>query len=69
MKELADGNRAFGIFNLGTETLIWSLDLPKVGFTGSVSLRDLWRQKNLGSFSGFFETRIPSHGVVLVKTM
>ncbi|MFZ4477999.1 MAG: hypothetical protein ACOYPR_22580 [Saprospiraceae bacterium] len=30
-------------------------------------MRDLWRQKDLGVFSGNFSTEVPPHGVVLVK--
>jgi alpha-galactosidase len=30
-------------------------------------VRDLWRQQDLGKFSGRFETVVPHHGVVLVK--
>jgi len=30
-------------------------------------VRDLWRQKDLGTFDGGFETEVPRHGVVLVR--
>jgi alpha-galactosidase len=32
-----------------------------------VSARDLWRQKDLGKFTGQFEAKVGRHGVVLVK--
>jgi len=67
VKELLGGDKAVGIFNLGDSTKTCSLDLEKINITGKVSIRDLWRQKNLGSFSGVFEARIPSHGVHLVR--
>lgn len=68
VKELADGTKAIGIFNLGEKTETFSLEFPAVGLTGEVPIRDLWRQKDLGLFKNSFETRIPSHGVILVKS-
>jgi alpha-galactosidase len=69
MKMLEDGSDAFGIFNLGDSTIQYNLDLSRMGFIGDVKLRDLWRQVDLGTFTGTFQTGIPSHGVVLVKTL
>ncbi len=67
VKELADGNKAVGIFNLGDKTEKYSLDLNKAGITGECVIHDLWRQKDMGTFKGTYESMIPSHGVVLVK--
>ncbi len=67
-KKLADGKYALGIFNLGKETESYSLNLQEAGLEKNVKLRDLWRQKNLGTFKDKFEIKIPSHGVVLIKT-
>jgi alpha-galactosidase len=67
VKDLEDGTKAIGIFNTGSETKEFPLELNRIGVTGSVVLRDLWRQKSLGSFDNVFKTPIPSHGVVLVK--
>lgn len=66
-KKLADGTFAIGIFNLGKETESYSLNLTEAGLNSSVKLRDLWRQKDLGSFNGKYDVKVPSHGVVLVK--
>ncbi|MHC1704566.1 MAG: putative Ig domain-containing protein [Tenuifilaceae bacterium] len=68
VKELADGTKAFGIFNLGDKSTKYSLNLSTIGISGSAALRDLWRQKDLGLFTGKYESTIPSHGVVLIKT-
>lgn len=67
VKELADGGRAVGVFNLGGGPKDHALDLAKLGFAGPVRVRDLWRQKDLGEFNGRFQARVPTHGVVLVK--
>ncbi|EHO39684.1 Alpha-galactosidase, NEW1 domain-containing protein [Caldithrix abyssi DSM 13497] len=66
-KELADGNVAIGIFNLGKETKTYSLNLRTAGVEPPCKIRDLWRQKDLGSFKSTFDTIIPEHGVTLVK--
>lgn len=66
-KELEDGAKAVGLFNVGptaaTATAHWS-DLK---LHGKQVVRDLWRQKELGRFEGQFTTMVPSHGVVLVR--
>jgi alpha-galactosidase len=38
-----------------------------VGVTGKQRARDLWRQKDLGSFAGEFKAKVPCRGVVLVR--
>lgn len=69
MKELEDGTKAIGIFNLGEETEKYQLNFSEINLSSKLKLRDLWRQKNLGESKDKFETLIPSHGVVLIKTL
>jgi hypothetical protein len=69
IKTLEDGNKAIGIFNLGEATIHYSLNLTKAGLGEETKLRDLWRQQDLGTFTGTFDAGIPAHGVVMVKTM
>jgi len=72
-KTLADGTIAVGLFNRGesetTVNVTWgpwgTLATPNAG--EKYVVRDLWRQKDLGVFEGKFETKVPSHGVVLVR--
>lgn len=72
-KTLEDGSYAVGLFNLGdseaTVGLKWGPwgTLPTVDGGSSFTVRDLWRQKDLGVFRGNFETKVPPHGVVLVR--
>lgn len=81
LKSLADGSYALGLFNVGDfgqtpqsyfrwddeKPTSFDLDFSKLGLKGALKLRDLWRQKDLGTFSGQFQTSIPHHGVVLLK--
>ena len=66
-KELEDGSKAVGLFNRGDKKAEISADLNQLGFTGKITVRDLWRQKDLGKFDSQFNTMVASHGVVLVK--
>ena len=70
-KELEDGGRALGFFNLGPAPA--NLDfksLAQFGLTGKQHVRDLWRQQNLpdvNAADGVLPLAIPAHGVVLYK--
>jgi len=67
-KEMHDHSWAVGLFNpnlpvsINTEVNFKDLDLD-----GKFRVRDLWRQKNLGTYSESFETPVPSHGVVFIR--
>jgi alpha-galactosidase len=66
-KDLADGSKAVGLFNLGeTETQV-TVNWSDLGLKGKLHVRDLWRQKDLGKFKGSFTATVPRHGAVLVK--
>ncbi|WP_083631353.1 putative Ig domain-containing protein [Labilibacter marinus] len=67
VKELADGSKAVGIFNLKDEEAVLTLDWRIAGLTGAKSIRDVWRQKDIGTYENEFKALVPSHGVVLVK--
>ena len=66
-KELEDGSRAVGIFNLGERPAKLSVTWAELGLAGRQRARDLWRQKNLGTSSSRFETEVPRHGVTMIK--
>ncbi|HWW03026.1 MAG TPA: NPCBM/NEW2 domain-containing protein [Candidatus Acidoferrum sp.] len=66
-KDLADGSKAVGLFNLGEDESPITLKWAGLGLSGKQRVRDLWRQQDLGKFAGQFQTSVPRHGVVLVK--
>jgi alpha-galactosidase len=70
-KELADGGRALGFFNLGSAPASRDFNaLTQFGLTGKQHIRDLWRQKELADVDvagGALSLTIPAHGVVLYK--
>lgn len=80
-RTLQDGSFAVGLFNTddfgktpqsffrwGDEKpKEYELDFSALGLQGKWDTRDLWRQKDLGVFSGSFKTEIPHHGVVMLR--
>lgn len=81
LKPLEDGSYAVGLFNVGDfgktpesyfrwgdETAkLFTFDFSKVGLKGNYRLRDVWRQRDLGSFGNVFKTNIRHHGVILLR--
>ena len=67
MKSLYDCSYAVGVFNLNEETQSVHLNFADLKLNGSYSVRDLWRQKDLGKFEDGMDFTIPGHGVMLVK--
>jgi alpha-galactosidase len=66
-KPLEDGSWAVGLFNLGPIESPVTLNWSDLGVNGQQVVRDLWRQKDLGTFNGSFSTPVASHGVVLIR--
>jgi alpha-galactosidase len=67
VKELADGTKAVGLFNTGEAPATVTLDWGEADLTGRQVLRDLWRQKDVGTFEKEYRAEVPVHGVVLLK--
>lgn len=80
MKKLSDGSMALGLFftgsNIPEEAFTWNGEMQsarvgitwnELGLQGKQTVRDLWRQKDIGIFENGFETVVPYHGVVMVK--
>jgi len=66
-KDLEDGSKAAGLFNLGTNSANGTLQWSDLKLEGQRTVRDLWRQKDIGQFTGQFEAKVAPHGVVLVR--
>jgi alpha-galactosidase len=66
-KEMDDGSRAAGLFNTREAPADITIKWADIGLKDNCAVRDLWRQKDLGTFDGQFTTRVPSHGVVLIR--
>ncbi|MFN8205947.1 MAG: glycoside hydrolase family 27 protein [Bacteroidales bacterium] len=69
VKELEDGSKAVGLFNLSDKDQETGLSFADLKIAGKAKLRDAWRQKDLGEFEGQYPCKIPAHGVVLLRIL
>jgi alpha-galactosidase len=65
-KPLSGGRVAVGLFNRSWSRRDVSIDLAQIGFQNGASLRDVWKQKDLGHHSDIFTDTVPRHGVTLL---
>ncbi len=68
-KPLDDGSWAIGLFNRSGKTREVSLFWSNLGEARPHTVRDLWRQKDLGRFSNGFADSVPPHGVLLIRAL
>jgi hypothetical protein len=66
-KDLMDGSKAIGIFNLSDSVINATINFSDLKLTATQKLRDIWRQKDLGVVSQHYSVSIASHGVLLLK--
>src|SRR5262249_36190982 len=66
-KPMADGSLAAGLFNRSTRPARVSARWTDLKIEGRRRVRDLWRQKDLGTFEGEFSADVRPHGVVMVQ--
>ena len=67
VKELADGSKAFGLFNRNAAPQVVAATWKLLDLDGPQGLRDVWRQKDLGHFADGFAANVPAHGVILIQ--
>jgi alpha-galactosidase len=66
-KKMEDGSFAVGLFNRGEFQNRAFIAWGEIGLMDKQIVRDLWQQKDIGEFDGFFAANVPRHGVVLVR--
>jgi alpha-galactosidase len=66
-RPLADGGKAVGLFNRGSEAATVTARWSEIGISGAHRVRDLWAHQDRGEVSGEFAAEVPAHGVVLIK--
>jgi hypothetical protein len=67
VKDLDDGSKAIGLFNLTEDPLNIPVDMKELKLDGRWNMRDLWRQKDLGEVENHFDMNVLPHGVMLIK--
>lgn len=66
-RPLEDGSMAVGLFNRDEMDMTVTVKWSDLGLTGRQKVRDLWRQRDLGEFTGEFSTVVPRHGTLFIK--
>jgi alpha-galactosidase len=66
-RPLADGSKAVGIFNRFDWPQTIEISFGRLGYKGGVKARDIWAAKDLGTLPNHYKTRVPGHGVVLLR--
>lgn len=66
-KQMEDGSLAVGLFNRSFMTGAVTVEFKTLGLSGKKRVRDLWRQKDLGTVGDRFTAEIPGHGVQLIR--
>ncbi len=67
-RKLEDGSKAVGLFNTGTNgTIAVTVKWSDIDLHGTHAVRDLWRQKDLGSFKDEFTMQVKPHSAEMVK--
>lgn len=66
-KDLEDGSKAVGLFNMGDQPASITAKWSDLKLSDSRIVRDLWRQKNLGTFDSEFSMTVAPHGAELIK--
>ncbi|MFO7617941.1 MAG: alpha-galactosidase, partial [Bacteroidales bacterium] len=66
-RELEDGSIAVGLFNRGETPAKITATWADLGISGTKTVRDLWRQKDIGRYDKKFTAKVGRHGVVMLK--
>jgi alpha-galactosidase len=68
-KPLEDGSWAVGLVNRGDAPATVALDWGNLHLTAPQTVRDLWRQKDIGTFNGQYSAQVAPHGIQLVRVI
>jgi hypothetical protein len=67
VKELADGSKAIGIFNMSSNYQDITIQWTDLGLKNKQLVTDVWRQQSKGIFEDRYTSAIPPHGVKLIR--
>ena len=66
-KKMVDGTTVIGLFNRNDVDKKIDVQYSEIGLSGKRIIRNLWIQKDLGTFMNQYSTSVPSHGVVMLR--
>ena len=64
---MEDSSLSVGLFNRGDKADEITVTWADLGQQGPQKVRDLWRQKDMGTHAESFTANVNSHGVVLLR--
>jgi hypothetical protein len=67
VKDLEDGSKAIGIFNISDTYSTIKIAWKDIGLTNSQRVRDVWRLTDEGTIKDAYTASIPPHGVKLLR--
>jgi hypothetical protein len=67
MKEMEDGSKIVGIFNLEGQDADIEVTWKELGLNGDYQIRDVWRQRDLRDSDSRVDQVVPAHGVALLS--
>ncbi|NHA06869.1 alpha-galactosidase [Mucilaginibacter sp. HC2] len=67
VKELKDGGKAIGLFNLSDKYQTISLDKNDPALKGYTKFRDVWQQRYVITTGKDFSAKVAPHGVMLIR--
>lgn len=70
VRDLANGDKAVGLFNRGDKEQEISFEWSQLGIHGiskTITVRDLWKHSDLGVQQEKYSALVPNHGVVLLR--
>jgi len=70
-KQLYDGSRAVVLFNRSEKEANISFRWTEIGYPAhfSAKVRDIWKKKDRGTFTGGYDAEVGPHGVVMLKVV
>ena len=66
-RDLEDGSKAVGLFNRGEFEKPVTVKWADLKITGKHAVRDLWRQKDVGTADAEYTAPVPRHGAVMIR--
>ncbi len=66
-KQLEDGSWAVGLFNMGESPIPVKVKWTDIGLSGKQTVRDLWRQKDVGDFDLEISMTVAPHGAEMIR--
>ncbi|MEI7831783.1 MAG: hypothetical protein WCJ56_01075, partial [bacterium] len=66
-KPLADGGLTLALVNLAGTAQMVEVTREMLGIIDPWTVRDLWRQADLGDFGDTWSTVVPHHGAILLR--